>query len=380
MNQISTHTKKNFQTNIPLGKYLKIISYLFFTFNLFAQPTSSEMFVSNNKNLERILIKKSHQKPVITVIGENQFTELTDFIIPYGILKRANIGEIFALAPNKGIMNFFPALSMEIKTSFSDFDHIHPEGSDIVIVPAIHNSENKTIIQWIQSQSQKGATIVGICDGVWTVGHAGLLENKKATGHWYSKEGLNKSFPNTKWIQNKRYIQDQNIITTTGVSASLPISISLIEVLANETKAKLMAEEIGFTNWSSHHKTEGFQFSSVHYITAAKNLIFVWNHETIGISIYEGIDEVSLALVADSYSRTYKSKAFAISNQPIQTKSGLVLIPEMQVTDNSKIDYYTEIPKDKKPYDLFLNALHDIQYRYGINTYQFVTNQLEFSL
>ncbi|ABZ95211.1 Transcriptional regulator [Leptospira biflexa serovar Patoc strain 'Patoc 1 (Ames)'] len=380
MNQIPMKQKSQF---LPIHKRAKFISFLSVICLVVCLLTLSLYPESNpkiKKELENIPIKEKHKKPIVAVIGENQYTELTDFLIPFGILKRSGIVKIHALAPNRGIMNLFPALSLEIETSLDDFDSLHPEGADLVIVPAIHNAKNKTIIQWIQNQSKRGATIVGICDGVWTLGHAGLLKDKNATGHWYSMDGLKNQFTDTKWTQNRRYVQDQNIITTTGVTASLPISIAIIEFLADQKKAKRVAEEFGIPNWSANHNSEEFDFTWKHYLTAAKNLTFVWNYETIGMNLYEGIDEVSLALLADSYSRTYKSKAVAIGNHPFRTKSGILILPETKEEETNKIDLNVKIPIDQKPFVLFLENLHEIQKRYGKSTFQFVATQLEFSM
>ncbi|MBM9591111.1 DJ-1/PfpI family protein [Leptospira sp. 201903075] len=359
----------------PIGLVI-LLTLVFHTVSVLSEPK-----VPNQGHLEKIPKKQNHKKPVIVVIGENQYTELTDFIVPYGILKRSDIAEIYAVAPNKGTMNMFPALSIEITTSIDDFDKLHPEGSDLVIVPAIHNAENKTIIQWIQNQSKNGATIVGICDGVWTLGHAGLLNHKKATGHWYSKEDLMNKFPNTEWEKNKRYIQDQNIITTTGVTASIPISLALIESLAGTKKAKEIANELGIQNWNPTHNTEEFDLDWKQYLTAAKNLTFVWNYETIGIPLYDGIDEISLALVADSYSRTYKSKtkSIASSNQPILSKSGILFLPEIKEENRNETNVVVEVTKAKKAGPALEETLKDIQKRYGTGTMRFVATQLEFS-
>ncbi|MCW7468438.1 type 1 glutamine amidotransferase family protein [Leptospira kanakyensis] len=299
------------------------------TIGLIVLPIFGEPELTNH--LEKIQKQKNHKKPVVVVIGENQYTELTDFVVPYGILKRADIADLYPIAPNKGTMNMFPTLSIEITTSINDFDLSHPEGADLVIVPAIHNSENKTI---------------------------------------------------TEWIQNRRYVQDQRIITTTGVTASIPISLALVESIAGTKKANSLAIELGVTNWDPHHKSEEFHFDWKTYLGVTKNLTFFWSHETIGIPIYDGIDEVSLALVADSYSRTYRSKAVATTNteDSVITKSGLRFFSESKTIDKNKIHSYIQIEKNKKAFDGLKESLSEIQKRYGRTTMKFVASQLEFPL
>ncbi|TGK55513.1 DJ-1/PfpI family protein [Leptospira kanakyensis] len=380
MNQNSQNFRKT-RINTKNQFNLQSLGLIFLiTIGLIVLPIFGEPELTNH--LEKIQKQKNHKKPVVVVIGENQYTELTDFVVPYGILKRADIADLYPIAPNKGTMNMFPTLSIEITTSINDFDSSHPEGADLVIVPAIHNSENKTITEWIQQQYQKGATVVGICDGVWTLGFARLLKNKKATGHWYSKEGLSQKFPDTEWIQNRRYVQDQRIITTTGVTASIPISLALVESIAGTKKANSLAIELGVTNWDPHHKSEEFHFDWKTYLSVTKNLTFFWSHETIGIPIYDGIDEVSLALVADSYSRTYRSKAVATTNteDSVITKSGLRFFSESKTIDKNKIHSYIQIEKNKKAFDGLKESLSEIQKRYGRTTMKFVASQLEFPL
>lgn len=331
-------------------------------------------------NLEKFPVKKTHKKPVVAIIGENQYTELTDFLIPYGVLKRAEIAEVLLIAPNKGRLDMFPTLSIEITTSIADFDSLYPEGADIVIVPAIHNSNNKIIIHWIQNQNNLGATIVGICDGVWTLAHAGLLKDKYATGHWYSLPDLSKSFKDTIWTKNKRYLQDKDVITTAGVTASLPISLAIVESIAGFRKAKDIARELGISNWDSTHNSDVFHFGWDEYSTAAMNLTFIWNYETIEIPIYQGIDEISVALVADAYSRTYKSKAMVVTspNQSIVTKSGIRFVSDANKEDQNQGVLSKKIAKETKPVDELKKTLLEIENRYGLKTLRFVTTQMEY--
>lgn len=76
--------------------FVMIFIFGFSSLNLFGQS-----YDRINDHLEPLSIKSSHKKPVIVVIGENQYTELTDFIVPYGILKRSDIAEMYAIAENK---------------------------------------------------------------------------------------------------------------------------------------------------------------------------------------------------------------------------------------------------------------------------------------
>jgi hypothetical protein len=61
-------------------------------------------------------------RPVIAIVGENSGTELTDYVIPYGILRQADVGEVLAVATKSGPMTMRPALRLQPQESIADFD------------------------------------------------------------------------------------------------------------------------------------------------------------------------------------------------------------------------------------------------------------------
>ncbi len=55
-----------------------------------------------------------------------------------------------------------------------------------------------------------------------------------------------------------------------------------------------------------------------------------WSREQLGIELQSGVDEVSLALVADMWSRTYRSRAvtFAQDAGARRSRGGLMVVPD----------------------------------------------------
>ncbi len=337
------------------------------------QPASIEKIQLYQPRFDR-------KRPVIAIVGENEYTELTDYIVPYSILKESGAAEVFALSTKPGTIRMFPSLQIEVQNTISRFDSLFPEGADYVIVPAVHNSENPDLLQWIQTQASKGATIVGICDGAWVLANAGLLKGHRATGHWYSFDKLEAKFTDTKWIRNRRYVADGKIITTTGITASIPISLALVETIAGKQSADLVAKKFGETDWSSTHTSSDFQLGARNIFTAAKNLLAFWFYEDVGIPVSQDMDELTLALVADAYSRTYKTKAFSISenNEPVRTKRGLVLIPDKIKTSSDLPDRILGNIGEQPAVPTLNQTLKDIESLYGLDTANFVALQMEY--
>ena len=319
------------------------------------------------------------QRPLIAIIGINDATETTDYLMPYGILTRADVADVVTLATAPGPVTLFPTLKVEPHATIAEFDAQHPDGADYVIVPAMTRDDDPAALQWIRNQSGKGAIIVGICVGAKVVGEAGLLHGKRATTHWYSVKELREKHPTMRYIEDRRLVVDGGVATTTGITASMPISLTLIEAIAGRDKARAVGRDIGLAEWDERHESDEFRFTRPFALTAIGNTAAFWAHERLGIELKEGVDEVSLALVADAWSRTYRSQAmtFARTAGALRSRNGIRILPDEVATDWPAARRLPEIG-DRKPAEALDDTLRAITARYGTGTTDFVAMQLEY--
>ena len=89
----------------------------------------------------------------------------------------------------------------------------------------------------------------------------------------------------------------------------MPISLTIIEAIAGRAKAEQVARQLGVASWDARHASRAFQFTRPFALTVMRNALAFWNRQQVGVELTPGIDEVSLALVADAWSRTYRSRA-----------------------------------------------------------------------
>jgi putative intracellular protease/amidase len=249
------------------------------------------------------------QRPLIAIVGANDGSETTDYLMPFGILRRADVADVIALGTEPGPVTLYPALKVEPQASVAEFDARHPDGADHVIVPAMHRDDDPTVLPWIRSQATKGAIIIGVCAGAKIVGAAGLLDGKRATTHWYYVKELCERHPAIRYVADRRLVVDTRVATTTGITASMPMSLTLIEAIAGRDKAETTARDLGLAQWDANHDSDAFTLTRPFALTAIGNRLAFWNREQLGIQLVPGVDEVSLALVADTWSRTYRSRA-----------------------------------------------------------------------
>src|SRR5215211_2354708 len=178
------------------------------------------------------------QRPLIAILGANDGTEVTDYLMPYGILRRADVADVVALATGPGPVTLYPALKLEPQATVAEFDAGNPDGADYVIVPAMRRDDDTAVLQWIKSQAAKGAIVIGVCAGATIVANAGLLDGKRATTHWYYLDELRGRHPAIRYVADRRLVVDRGVATTTGISASMPMSLAVIEAIAGRDKAE----------------------------------------------------------------------------------------------------------------------------------------------
>lgn len=319
------------------------------------------------------------QRPLIAIVGINEQTETTDYLMPYGILKRADVADVVTLATGPGPVTLYPVLKVEPHATIAAFDAQHPDGADYVIVPAMSREDDPVVVQWIRQQAQKGAIVVGVCVGTMVVASTGLLDGKRATTHWYSVKDLREKHPTIQYIRDRRIVVDQGVATTTGITASMPMSLTLIEAIAGREKAQAIARNIGLPRWDARHDSSAFQFTRPFALTAIQNTLAFWNREQLGIALAPGIDEVSLALAADAWSRTYRSRAvtFAATANAQPSRNGLRILPD-QVADQWPAERLLQPVGSMPPAKALDQTLQRIEARYGGPTANFVAVQLEY--
>ena len=324
-------------------------------------------------------MRPKHSRPIIAVVAANDGTETTDFLVPFSVLQRADVATVAAVTPRRGRVALMPALAVEVDTDFASFDRAHPSGADYVIVPALHNRKDADVIAWIKAQASKGAVIVGVCSGALVLGHAGLLDDRQFTGHWYDRDTLLKRHPTARHVSNQRYLFDRRVVTTTGVTASIPVSLALIEAIAGPDVARTWADRLGLQDWNTAHDSSAFRLDWAGRWTVVRNTMLFWRHESIEIDVADRVDAVQLALAADAWSRTFRSRAVTIADslKPIALGDGVALLPD-QVRATANAARALRLSPAVKPGCQIDQTLREISERYGSDTSAFVAIQVEY--
>ena len=325
------------------------------------------------------LKRPGRSTPVIAVLADNDDTEITDYLIPYSVLRDSGVAEVIAAAVEPGPIHTYPAgLSIEPQATTQQIDERYAQGVDYVLVPAMEPGASPQVIAWLQAQAAKGATIVAVCRGGLVLGAAGLLDGRSGTTHWSSVDDLRDKVPTLHWARDRRYVVDRGVASATGITASIPVSLALVEAIAGREHAAQLASRLGIEHWDARHDSASFGIDATLGRTALRNLLGFWRHRTLGLPLADGIDEIALALTADAYSRTWQSKVILLGDgKPVTTRRGL-RVSAAQPAGDAEVDRLLAMPQDSNPTEVLASILHDIAQRHDEATAAFVAVQLEY--
>ena len=165
-----------------------------------------------------------------------------------------------------------------------------------------------------------------VCSGARVVGQAGLLDARRFAGHWYDRGTLLKRHPGSTHVPHRRYVVDRGVATTTGITASVPAMLALVEAIGGREKASAVAADLGAVSWSPAHDSTPFALDNGKRIDYLLDKAAFWRGERWAVEVRDGMDDVSLALATDAWERTGRVRVEAVSpSGPVRLRSGLVL-------------------------------------------------------
>lgn len=332
-----------------------------------AQRAAPLFDASRNRDVEKIAPYRARfgrTRPLVAIVALNEGTIISDFCIPFGVMARSGVADVVAVSVTPGPVKMQP-LTFQLQQTVDDFDRRHPQGADYIFVPAVENDGDPGLLRWIAAQAAKGGTVISICYGAMAVANTGLFDGHRATSH-YSNEAMRvRRFPKVRWQKNIRYVADGKMVSSAGVSASMPTSIALVEAIAGAAKAAQVARDVGIDGWSSRHDSDAFQRDPGNAAMPPRD---ARPDVTLAIPVKPGDDEIALALTAESYSRTGNTMAFAIAadKAPVRLAHGLVVLPDIVAGDGTRVDR-TLAPLEAHQATRALDiALTDIAKSYGV--------------
>jgi transcriptional regulator GlxA family with amidase domain len=118
---------------------------------------------------------------------------------------------------------------------------LHPGG--VGTRPMLRDVEH---LDWIRKQRASVPLLTSVCTGSLVYAAAGLLAGRPATTHWASLDLLKELEPTVDVRAADRFVDDGDLITSSGVSAGIDMALHLVARLASVERAREVRKYIQY--------------------------------------------------------------------------------------------------------------------------------------
>jgi transcriptional regulator GlxA family with amidase domain len=121
---------------------------------------------------------------------------------------------------------------------------------DVLVVPGgwgvREEIAKRTLVEWISERGRHVETLTSVCTGSMLLGHAGLLDGRRATTHWRSLDWMRQSFPTVTVEDKLHVVEDGDIHTSAGISAGIDMALRVVARYHSEAVARATARHMEY--------------------------------------------------------------------------------------------------------------------------------------
>ena len=196
-------------------------------------------------------------KPTAVVVLASEGANAADVLAPYEVLASTGAFNLYTVAPQRQPVPLTGGLDLVPDLSFGQLDQRLPTGPEVIVVPQLSHLPSglppsvAVIVQWLQRQRAQGdPLLVGVCVGAEVLAKAGLLDGRPATSHWLGLIGQRRNYPQVRWTDGVRYVDDGDVITTAGVLSGVDGALRVVERLVGPAAAAQAAQAVHWPAYS----------------------------------------------------------------------------------------------------------------------------------
>ena len=118
--------------------------------------------------------------------------------------------------------------------------------ADLVAVPASDSARTPTpaMVEVLRDAVDRGAWVMSVCSGSFTLGAAGILDGRDCTTHWRHAAELAQAHPLARVDPDVLYVRDGTVITSAGTAAGIDAALYLVRTELGSAVATTIARRM----------------------------------------------------------------------------------------------------------------------------------------
>lgn len=168
--------------------------------------------------------------------------------------------EVVTVAEKSGVVTNAQGVRTEVDYSFADCPKLN-----ILLVPGgmgtLNELKNEKLLQFIRDRHAESDITASVCSGSALLAKAGVLDGHKATSNKLYFDLAQMQSEKVEWIKKARWVDDGKVVTSSGVSAGMDMTLHLIGRLYGEERALKAARQAEYV-WNRDPANDPFATES----------------------------------------------------------------------------------------------------------------------
>jgi transcriptional regulator GlxA family with amidase domain len=169
---------------------------------------------------------------------------------------RQPLFELFSMAERAGVVK--PG---EGPPSYAEYRFADAPDYDILLIPGGFGTRtavaDEAFLTHLAEASQRTTITTTVCTGSALLARTGLLDGRPATSNKIAWDWVIQQGPRVKWMRKARWVDDGDIVTSSGVSAGIDMALSLIARLHGRDMALSAARNMEY-RWHEDAEDDPF--------------------------------------------------------------------------------------------------------------------------
>ncbi|WP_199443492.1 GlxA family transcriptional regulator [Umezawaea beigongshangensis] len=165
----------------------------------------------------------------------------------FGVRRRAELGrelyELSVVTPGGPVSVRDSMFTVAATGTLADLD-----GAHTVVVPNrpdVESPVRREVLDAVRRAHARGARLVGLCTGAYTLAEAGVFDGRPAAVHWQLAADFQRRFPEVRVKPDVLFVDNGDLLTSAGSAAALDLALHIVRLdhgaeIANAVSRRLV--------------------------------------------------------------------------------------------------------------------------------------------
>ena len=158
--------------------------------------------------------------------------------------------------------------------------------------PDVDSPSRASTLDALARAHERGARMVGLCTGAYTLAEAGLLDGRPAAVHWQLADDFARRFPAVRVEPDVLFVDDGDVLTSAGSAAALDLGLHIVRKDHGAEVANFVSRRLVFAAFRDGGQRQFVEQAVPDAATASLGRTLTWIEEHLA-------DPLDVAAIAD---------------------------------------------------------------------------------